>query len=116
MKKYLLALALGASTLMNAQVSVGISIGEPPRLRVERRPIAPGPDFVWIDGYWFADGRHWRWHGGYWTRPPYAGAGWVGPRYEGGRFYAGYWNGSRGRLEHDHRWDHDRHARDYDRH
>ena len=39
---------------------------------------------------------------------------WIGPRYEGGKFYAGYWGGPRGRVEHDHAWDRDRN-RDYDR-
>jgi len=51
-------------------------------------------------------------HAGYWTRLPYAGARWVAPRYEGQRYYTGYWEGDRGRVEHDHRWDRDRN-RDY---
>ena len=46
--------------------------------------------------------------------PPYAGAHWVVPRHDGERFYAGYWEGNRGRVEHDHRWDRD-HDRDRDR-
>ena len=45
-------------------------------------------------------------------------ARWVAPRHDGERFYAGYWDGDRGRLEHDHHWDRgrDRDYRDYDRH
>ena len=98
-----------------AQVAVGITIGAPPPPRVLKvRPVTPGPDFVWVDGYWFADGHRWRWHEGYWTRVPYAGAHWVAPRYEGGKFFVGYWDGDRGRFEHDHRWDKD-HDRDHDR-
>jgi WXXGXW repeat (2 copies) len=72
----------------------------------------PGPGFVWIDGYWYAAGSRYRWHQGYWSRPPYEGAHWVGPRHDGERFYAGYWEGGHGRIEHDHRWDRD-HDRDY---
>jgi len=99
-----------------AQIAVGITIGAPPPPRVLKvRPVAPGPDFVWLDGYWYADGHRWKWHPGYWTRAPYVGARWVAPRYEGGRFFVGYWDGDRGRFEHDHRWDRD-HDRDYDRH
>jgi len=98
----------------NAQVAIGITIGAPPPLRVERVPVSPGPDFVWLAGYWYVDGHHWKWHSGYWTRAPYAGARWVGPRYEGGQFFAGFWDGEHGRVEHDHRWDHDR-ERDHDR-
>jgi hypothetical protein len=111
----LAAVFLSAGAPANAQVSIGIRIGPPPAPHVVRVvPARPGPDWVWIDGYWFADGKRWRWHGGYWTRAPYPGARWIGPRYDGGQFFAGYWDGDRGRFDHDHRWDHDR-DRDYDR-
>jgi hypothetical protein len=99
-----------------AQVSVGIRVGPPPRPRVVAVvPYQPGPEFVWVDGYWYPVGRHYRWHGGYWTRPPYQGARWVGPRHDGERFYSGYWEGDRGRFEHRHEWDRNRHRRDRDR-
>ena len=113
MKRKLLALTLLAAASMLGQVSVGIRIGPPPPPRVVRvLPPRPGPEFVWVDGYWYAVGNRYRWHGGYWTRPPYEGARWVGPRHDGEQFYAGYWDGDRGRREHDHHWDHDR-ARDF---
>jgi len=95
----------------HAQISVGIEIGAPPPPRVYAvRPVCPGPEaeYVWVEGYWYPDGGHYRWHQGYWSRPPYEGAVWVVPHYEGGRYYGGYWNGSHGRFEHDHHWDHDR--------
>jgi hypothetical protein len=120
MKKFLLAAMLAGMFLAgapaySAQVAVGIRIGPPPRARVVRvRPVAPGPDYYWVDGYWYPVGHRYRWHSGYWTRPPYGGATWVGPRYEGGQFYGGYWNGDRGRFDHDHHWDRDRN-RDRDR-
>lgn len=98
-----------------AQISIGIRIGPPPPPRVVRLvPASPGPEFMWVGGYWYAVGNHWKWHDGYYTRAPYVGAHWVVPRYEGGQFYQGYWEGSRGRIEHDHKWDHDKHNRDYD--
>jgi len=118
MKKTLLALLLLTGGSAFAQLSVGVRIGPPPAPRVVRvHPRAPGPDYIWIDGYWYADGRRYRWHDGYWTRPPYAGARWVGPRYEGGQFFAGFWDGEHGRTDHDHRWDRG-HDRDFghDRH
>src|SRR5215831_12805639 len=46
-----------------------------------------GGDFVWVEGYWYPVGNHYRWHDGYWTRPPYAGAHWVGPHHDGERFF-----------------------------
>ena len=61
------------------------------------RPPMPGPNFIWIDGYWnFVAGRY-LWVGGYWMRPPYAGSYWIGPRWTGGRFFAGFWG--RGRFD-----------------
>jgi len=112
----LLALTLLAgSPAAFAQVSVGIRIGPPPPPRVVRvLPARPGADFVWIEGYWYPAGGRYRWHQGYWTRPPYAGARWVGPRHDGRQFYGGYWDGDRGRFDHDHHWDH-QHDRDRDR-
>jgi hypothetical protein len=99
----------------SAQVSVGIRIGAPPEPRVVAVvPAQPDPEFTWIDGYWYPAAGHYRWHEGYWSRPPYEGARWVGPRHDGERFYNGYWEGSHGRVEHNHKWDHD-HARDHGR-
>ena len=116
MKQVFAGLLLSAALSFGAQLNIGIRIGEPPAPRVVRvRPQAPGPDYTWIDGYWYADGGRYHWHNGYWTRVPYAGARWMAPRYEGGMYYQGFWDGDRGRFEHDHQWDRDRDHRDYDR-
>jgi len=109
----LLALILLVGGSLFGQVSIGIRIGAPPPPRVIRVvPASPGPGFVWVGGYWYADGSRYRWHNGYWTRPPYASARWIVPRHDGERFYAGYWDGDRGRFDHDHHWDRGR-RRDY---
>ena len=106
---------LAGSPVLNAQVSLGIQIGAPPRPHVIRvRPDPPGPGYVWVEGYWYPVRGRYVWHRGYWTRPPYGGAAWVGPRYEDRRYYHGYWEGEHGRYEHDHRWDRER-ERDHDR-
>jgi WXXGXW repeat (2 copies) len=118
----LLALLVPASTA-HAQVSFGIRIGAPPAPRVYRVPRSPGPDYVWVEGYWYPQGSRYMWHNGYWTRPPYEGAYWVEPYYVGGRYFPGQWEGRRGYLAHDHRWDRGRQRderrgrdpRDYDR-
>ena len=115
-KKMIAIMVLTAGSLLAADLSIGIRIGAPPLPRVVRvRPVAPGPGYAWVDGYWYPEGKRYKWHEGYWTRAPYEGAVWVGPRYEGGLFYNGYWEGSRGRVEHDHHWDHDHGRRDWDR-
>ena len=103
-------LASGRSVL-GAEISVGITIGPPPPPYVVHvLPARPGPEFVWVDGYWYPVGKHYKWHKGYYTRPPYAGARWVSPHHDGERYFTGYWDGDRGRHEHDHHW-----YRDYDR-
>ena len=119
LKKRLLGMVLFVGGSLFGQVSIGIRIGPPPPPRVVQvLPPTPGPEFVWVGGYWYPVGNHYKWHAGYWTRPAYAGALWVAPRHDGERFFDGYWEGDRGRREHDHHWDRDgdRDFRDRDHH
>jgi len=106
------ALLVGTGSAALGQISIGVQIGQPPPPRVYVVPARPGPEFVWVEGYWFPQGRHYAWHDGYWTRPPSVGAYWVEPYYEHGRYVAGYWESPRGRFEHDHRWDREQERRD----
>jgi hypothetical protein len=115
----LAAMLLTTGSAIHAQVSVGIVIGAPPPPRVVAVvPPRPAPEFIWVEGYWYPVGNHYKWHAGYWTRPPYEGARWISPRHDGERYYGGYWEGDRGRVEHDHHWDHnhDRDFHDHERH
>jgi hypothetical protein len=110
MRKLLQTVAISAllfvpAPVAHAQVSFGIRIGEPPAPRAYRVPARPGPDYLWVEGYWYPQGSRYVWHNGYWTRPPYAGAYWVAPYHVGGQYYPGRWEGSRGYVNHDHRWD-----------
>ena len=56
---------------------------------------APGPGYVWIDGFWDLRGSRWVWVNGRWGRPPRRGAVWVPERWErhgeGYRHNRGYW-------------------------
>lgn len=52
----------------------------PPPPVVEEVTISPGPEFVWVGGFWVWRG-HWVWEHGHWARPPRAGAVWITPRY-----------------------------------
>src|SRR5947199_3629801 len=101
----LVALFLIPASRARAQVSFQVNIGPPPRWRPSRIAPQPGPEYVWVDGYWYAVGRRWVWHQGYWTRPPYPAAYWIEPYYDGRRFVPGYWENEHGRWDHDHRWD-----------
>jgi len=57
--------------------------------------VAPGPGFVWIDGYHVYRGGRYVWVPGRWVRPPRGGAGWVRPEWRheahGWRFHEGHW-------------------------
>jgi hypothetical protein len=99
----LTTLVLAPAATANAQIS--IRLGEPPPPRGYRVPPRPGPDYVWVEGYQYPERGHYMWHDGYWTRPPYQGAYWVSPYHSGGRYYQGRWEGERGVIRHDHRWD-----------
>jgi hypothetical protein len=48
----------------------------PPVPVYEVRVVAPGPEYVWIDGYHRWDGRAYVWVGGRWERPPRPRAVW----------------------------------------
>lgn len=79
------AVLLLGSYGISVQIGVGIRIGPPPAPRVVVEPCpSPGPDFIWVDGYWYPAYGHYRWREGYWTRAPYPDARWIGPRHEGG--------------------------------
>lgn len=107
----LAAMLLAGGSAFAADFSIGIRIGAPPRPRVVRVvPRYPGPDYIWVAGYWYPVGGGYEWVDGYWTLPPYRGAYWVAPRYDGNLYFVGFWDGPRGRFAHGHKWDkHRRH-------
>jgi hypothetical protein len=57
----------------------------------------PGPNFIWINGYWSWQGRSrsYVWVGGRWERPPHPGANWAAAHWEqrsgGSVFIEGSW-------------------------
>ncbi|MBV9505487.1 MAG: YXWGXW repeat-containing protein [Acidobacteriia bacterium] len=57
--------------------------------------VAPGPGFVWTEGYWGWQGGRYAWVPGRWARPPRARAAWVAPEWRhegrGWRFHQGHW-------------------------
>lgn len=61
----------------------------PPPMRAEFVGAAPGPGFVWVNGYWGWRGNAHVWVAGSWMRPPHPRAVWIAPRWEGrgGRYY-----------------------------
>jgi WXXGXW repeat (2 copies) len=62
----------------------------PPAPVYEMRRTAPGPGYVWIDGYYRWDGSTYLWRPGRWERPPRPRAVWVPGRWRQDR-HGWYW-------------------------
>jgi WXXGXW repeat (2 copies) len=80
----------------SAYPRVGVRVYAPlPPIRHERVLVRPGPNYVWVPGYWRWEGRRYAWIAGTWVLPPRPGAIWVGPRviyrYHHPYYYGGYW-------------------------
>lgn len=67
----------------------------PPPLRAEVYGVAPGPGFIWINGYWGSQGGRYSWVPGRWDRPPRGRSRWETGRWEQRgnqyRFRQGHW-------------------------
>ena len=107
MKLFTLVLLAACSLFAESHWSIGIGIGTPysapppPPPVVTYTPPCPGPGYRWVPGYYYPVGGRFAWHAGFWSRPPYAGAYWIAPRYYEHRYYPGYWE------RRDRRWDRD---------
>jgi hypothetical protein len=69
-------LLAGAAGCVAATGRVYVRMGPPVRV-VEVRSVAPGPGYVWIEGYHRWDGRGYLWVPGRWERAPRPRAVWV---------------------------------------
>ena len=97
-KLLLLGTALAGTILTGCAAGNGyaaVRFGPPPPPRYGVMGFAPGPGYVWTDGYYDWRGGRWFWVDGRWLRPPRAHAIWVpGTWREEGhrwRFHRGYW-------------------------
>jgi YXWGXW repeat-containing protein len=85
----LLVPLLAAFSLAGCAVRAAYVAVPPPAARYEVIGVAPGPGFVWCDGYWNWAGSRYVWVQGYWARPARAGARWE----------PGHWEHRHGRYE-----------------
>ena len=81
MKKRILTLLLAATLLPAAAFAQVVVRVAPPAPIVETRGPAPGPEYVWVDGYHRWDGGRYVWTRGRWDRPPHPHAHWVAHRW-----------------------------------
>ncbi|MDB6167172.1 MAG: hypothetical protein JWM88_36 [Verrucomicrobia bacterium] len=59
-----------------------IAVEAPPPPRHEVRIGPPGPQYVWIEGYWVRRRHRYEWVQGRWELPPRGHGRWEGPRWE----------------------------------
>ena len=91
MKTKLLAMMLlaGGSMFAQSRVSIGIGFGghgagsyQPPPSYASNIPPCPGPDYIWVDGYWSQNYGRNTWVAGYWNRQPFNSGYQVAPRFD----------------------------------
>jgi len=94
LRRGLITAALAGMLFGSAYAAVYVGTAPPPVV-VERRPIRPGPRYVWMPGYHRWNGRAYAWAPGRWVVPPRLHAVWVPPRWVHGRrgwvMVQGYW-------------------------
>ena len=96
MKKYLLSGIFGAVLCLAPLHAQDVVVRtRPPAVRVERRPVRPRGNYVWVGGYNRWNGSSYVWEPGRWAMPPRPHAVWVPPRWvhrsNGWVFVAGRW-------------------------
>ena len=99
-KLFTLLFLAGGAAFAGPRIFVGVGFGAPAPVAVYAPPgpaiasyvpVAPGPGYARVGGYWQPTGAAWNWRAGYWAPRPYVRAVRVAPRYYGGHYYGGYW-------------------------
>jgi len=90
-----LALTLSIACLLPPPPGAVFVRVRPPAATVEVRGVAPGPEFVWIEGFHRWDGERYVWVAGRWERRPHTSAVWVPGRWRhhdrGWYWVEGHW-------------------------
>ncbi len=99
MKKFLATAFVIAGTFLTGCAAHGsyyASYGGPPPPRYAAVGVAPGPGYVWVQGFWDRSGSSWAWREGRWERPPHGHATWVPDRWQkhgkDWRLQKGHWH------------------------
>jgi hypothetical protein len=73
-----------ASSPILGDISLNIQVDAPPpppRAEVVVG-VAPGPDYVWVGGFWDGSPGHYVWVRGHWDHPPHGHGAWVAPHWD----------------------------------
>jgi hypothetical protein len=97
-RKLLVAAVVMMGSVLSACAAHGAYVvrsGPPPAPRYGVVGVAPGPGYVWMDGFWDWRGANWHWMPGRWVVPPRPHAVWVpgywSPHGRDYRFRPGHW-------------------------
>jgi hypothetical protein len=63
-------------------IGIGVDAAPPPPRHEVVVGVAPGPDYIWVDGYWDGTPGNYVWVKGHWDRPPHAHGVWVAPHWD----------------------------------
>lgn len=95
MKAWVLAAGLGLAVAAGSGCGRTVTMAPPPD-KTEVVTTAPGPDYVWVGGFWGWSWGHYSWTRGRWERPEHPHQHWVQPRWERRDdhfvFVEGYWH------------------------
>jgi hypothetical protein len=93
-----LAISIFGLTLLagcGGRYYAGAAFGPPAPIIESPFGVAPGPGYIWTDGYYDWEGGHYVWRHGTWRRRPRPHAEWIRPHWERHgdryRFREGHW-------------------------
>ena len=80
-------LIAGAGYSASAQIYIKVR----PVVPVRVRPVAPGPQAIWVGEEWKPNGKAYVYAGGYWASPPHPGFIWIPGHWKRHPEYGEYW-------------------------
>jgi hypothetical protein len=80
--------------LGDLSLNIVVDAPPPPPRREVIIGVSPGPDFVWVGGYWDGAPGHYTWVGGRWDHAPRGHGQWVAPHWD--RDHDGHYHQTRG--------------------
>jgi hypothetical protein len=79
-----IAMLTASTALAGISINVGIEGPPPPPRQEVIVGVSPGPNFVWVGGYWGGAPGHYTWVAGRWDHPPHANGQWFAPHWDKG--------------------------------
>ena len=73
---------VASTCFADISLTIVLDAPPPPPNREVIVGVSPGPDYIWIGGYWDGEPGHYRWVGGRWGRPPHSHGQWVAPHWD----------------------------------